>query len=314
MLNKLYGSVPLAPTNMSATVTSDESLLIAWTNKDPQALIEVYQDSVLIATKSAGTTSHAVSGLTRATNYTYFTKHIRNGVRGPASGSVVGRPIMIASGGTVVTQGGNKYHIFTASDNITLSVTGRVSYRGIGRGGNGGAGFLSGSADHGGGGGAAGAIFVTNDTLEPANTYAIQIGNSSNNGHTTYRSEDAGPGDNGVDATNFVAGDGGSNAMFTGGTGFAAGVGNNGGGGGGAGAAGNGTNGVLSGGAAGAATTAFPVVGSIGAVVGLGGIGGRGTGMGASATTYGSGGDGGNTGGVSGGLGFQGVFVLWYPI
>lgn len=298
---------PTAPTSLSTSILSDSSLHITWAATAAGASTKVYRNGVEVCSVSSGTTQCDDTGLTRATTYTYTAKHAYGAVLSDPTGGVSGRPTVVATGGTESSPGdGYHYHYFTASATFTITAPGQLSYWGIGAGGSGGAGADSGAAEEGGGGGAAGCVFTATDTLEPANAYAVVVGG----GNTTYRAETGTAGSNGAAGNSGGAGgDGGSNCAYSGGSGFAAGFGNNGGGGGGAGSAASGANGGLFGGGGGTGT-AFPLVGT----VGVGGNGGRVSGNGEDATYYGNGGNGNTGAGTTGGAGYQGIFIVRYPI
>jgi hypothetical protein len=308
-LTKLFGSFPNAPTGLSTVNDTDTAITLSWTPSDVLAYTEVYRDSVLIATVAPGVTSYQSTSLTAATNYTFLVRHKRNGVVGPNSSAVVGRPVVSATGGSITTSGGFNYHVFTADATFTMLNTGHIDYWGVGCGGDGGAGVVADDYSLGGGGGASGNIFLASGTLEPANPYPVVIGTRINGGTTTYRAESAARGNSGTAADDALGrgGNGGDNASASGGIGDPAGVHNNGGGGGGAGLAGGGAAGNLFGGAGGGGY-AVPFVGT----VGTGGNGGRVTGNGENGATYGDGGAGAWTGSV--GLGHSGIFVVRYPI
>lgn len=312
MILKAYSSMPAPPTSfIVASYPNDTAVILTWTVREPTASTLVYRDGVLIATLAPGVATTTDSSRTTATNYSYYGKHFRNGLASIATATVVGRPVVVATGGTENTPGdGFKYHEFTTNASFTLINTGTLSAWGAACGGDGGNGADgSGGATLGGGGGAAGDLF-TFTGVEPAGVYPVVIGTRVNAGSTTYRSQVALKGANGANAVGDAhGGDGGENSAYGSGTGFASGPGNNAGGGGGAGTTSAGQNAGLFGGPGGTGTT-IPRAG----LICVGGAGGRVTGNGGDGANYGDGGEGDAGSGNSGGPGHVGIFVVRYPV
>lgn len=227
-----------------------------------------------------------------------------------------------ATGGTVVTSGGYKYHTFTSSGNFVLSASKNIEYIMVAGGGSSGA--------YAGGGGAGGMLAGSVSNLSP-NTYAIVVGAggvhtgadndaaADNGDNTTFNSltaigggRGATGGDNGKDGG---SGGGGSYAGTTGGAGTS-GQGNNGGGsshsnpypsggGGGKGAVGgNASSSTQSGSGGNGINTysAWATATSTGDSGYYAGGGGGGTAGGSGYTGGGQGGTGGNGGGGNGGV------------
>lgn len=328
-----------APTGLATRIVSDTRIDLSWTNTDPTAQTQVVRNGAVVATKDAGVTSHEDSGLTRATNYTYVVRHVKNGVAGLDSNAAVGRPVFLATGGSVSTTDGYRQHLFTSGGTFVVTQGGTIDEIIIIGGGGGGGGSQAGT-DWGSGGGGAGGVRVITMKAEGAGTHAVVIGSggagggtaSSNPGNnngfrggiSSYGSETALGGGGGAGAgTNFHenpgngGGSGGGGAGAGGGAGTSgqgnaggAGFGNRGGaagggGGGGKGGAGSAGNGGHGGnGGAGYSTW-------IGTVA-TGGRGGRGNGgNGGSGISAGDGGQGNGPGG-SGGRGANGAVLIRY--
>ena len=178
---------------------------------------------------------------------------------------VISTPGVAATGGTIVTSGGYKYHTFTSSGSFIVSVGGDVEYLIVAGGGGSGT----------GGGGAGGYLAATGLTLSAATTYGIVVGGGGAGGSSSTR------GTNGVDTTfnslTAIGGGGGSRNDRCGGSEGAQSGGS--GGGGGAtstvsGCGGSGTTGQ--GNAGGTSSTSFPHPGSGGGGAGAAGVGGSG--------------------------------------
>ena len=171
-----------------------------------------------------------------------------------------------ATGGTVTTSGGFKYHVFTTSGTFTLGTAATISYLIVGGGGGGG--------DRHGAGGGAGGVLSSTWSGTPG-TYTITVGlgglrGATGEGGQTQSGTPSGAGSKGGDssissvATAYGGGGGGTldgnptdtligsgggggggglaGRAGTAGQGFAGGSGNNPGGGGGGGAGGAGVN------------------------------------------------------------------------
>lgn len=332
-------NAPPPPSGLTATVVSDTRVDLSWTNADPAAETQVYRDGEMVATKGAGATSHQDTGLTRATSYTYAVRHVRNGVAGASSNSVVGRPVFHATGGNVSTDGGYRQHLFTSSGSFVVTQGGTIDEIIIIGGGGGGGGSEAGTEWGSGGGGAGGVRVITMRTESPG-TYAVVVGAGGaggrsrsshpgeNNGlrgqPSSYAGEEALGGGSGAGAgSSFFAnpgnpgGSGGGGVGTVGGAGIpgqgssgGAGFGTRGGAAGGGGGGGRGGAGsAASGGHGGSGGAGYSTW--IG-VVAAGGRGGRGTGgHGASGAATGNGGDGNDSGG-EGGSGANGAVLIRY--
>jgi hypothetical protein len=186
--------------------------------------------------------------------------------------------VVSATGGTIVTNGSTKFHIFTSSGSLVVTGGGPINYLLVGGGGGGG-------DRHGGGGGAGGVL--SGSWTATAGTYTVTVGLGGEGGSYQQRTGGQNPqgagfkgGDSslsgtGVSQTAYGGGGGGTLGGNPGGT-----VGSGGGGGGGASAAGSaGTSGQgNSGGAGSSSTTAGGGGGGAGgagvaAEVGTGGVG-----------------------------------------
>lgn len=294
------------PTGLMAAAASDTSVLLSWTNGDTSASTQIYRDSVLVQTVNPGVSTFTNSGLTRATNYTFTIRHIKNAYPSANTAGVIGRPIFNGSGGTVYTFGGYRIHRFDSSGTFTVTSPGAVDVLAVGGGGGGGP-FLTllGNGTGPGGGGGGGDVIQQSLSLTAA-SYPIVIGEGGS----------------------YVFGGGGN--LITDGSGnntTAFGITAIGGGGGGYGAdGGQGRDGASGGGGnpPGAGLAGYPgAPGDAGQNGGGGGDsgapvntsferanGGPGTtsSYSGSAVVYGAGGGGGNSGGaVQGGAGGSGV-------
>lgn len=210
----------------------------------------------------------------------------------------VGAPFIVATGGTITTDGDFKIHTFTSSGSFVItSGVGLVDSLVIAGGGGGGNGDVGNSTGGGGGGGGAGGVLYTSPGASySAGTYTVTIGaggaantNGSNSvfdtltaiggGYGGHQSVNSGNGNTG--------GSGGGGEQNSGGAGGAgtAGQGNTGGNPNVSGSAGGG------GGGAGSA-------GGNGATLGVGGAGGNGAmnSISGASVTYASGGGGGEGG------------------
>jgi len=230
-----------------------------------------------------------------------------------------------ASGGTVVTSGGYKYHTFTSSGNFVLQASKNIEYIMVAGGGS--------SGSYAGGGGAGGMLAGSVSNLSP-NTYAVVVGaggvhtgtdsnNSSDNGDdTTFNSLTAIGGGRGATGgvNGFDGGSGGGSSYGDSGTksggNGTAGQGNNGGGasysnpypsggGGGKGAAGGNASSSTQAGSGGAGIntySAWATATSTGNSGYYAGGGGGGIAGGQGYTGGGNGGSGGAGGGGAGGV------------
>ena len=328
-----------APANLAARVLSDSRVDLSWGSAAADAQTEVYRNGALVATLNAGVTTHQDTGLTRTVEYAYFVRHVRNGVRGASSNTVVARPAFLASGGAVSSAGGYRQHLFTSSGTFVVSQGGTIDEIIIVGGGGGGGGSEAGT-QYGSGGGGAGGLRVIALRSEAAGTYTVTIGgggagggsgssNPANNnggagGPSSFAGEIVFGGGGGAGAgTNFVGNPGISGASGGGGTAAAGGAGipgdghaggsgafnvggaAGGGGGGGKGGAGGSANGG-NGGSGGAGFSTWL------GMLATGGNGGRGSGgHGEDGAVPGAGGHGNDAGG-SGGQGATGAVLIRY--
>lgn len=343
---------PAAPTNFAVTINSDRRVTLSWTTGvgAAGAATLIYRDDLHVATMAPGVTSWANDGLTAATNYGYAIRHMENSLISDATATIVVRPRVVATGGTITDLGGYRYHRFLSSGTFAVTTEGHIDWLLVGGGGGAAAGGLNGSNECGGGGGGGGRVLQTFGDQEPVGSYAVVIGaggpggthvapggNSGTNGSdSTYRTSTAygggygggvfggGPfvgdgaagnngGSGGGGGGGFNGGSGGAplaSGGNVGGAGFSGGAGNPAGGGGGGGAGSPGT----------ASTTGVGAAGGTGLVTfdgtfGVGGHGGRGFGVAANgAVNSGNGGSAGITYSDTGGNGGSGYAVFRYPI
>ncbi len=328
-----------APTGLAVRVVSDSRVDLSWTNTDPAAQTQVYRNGSLVATKDAGVTTHQDTGLTRATNYVYIVRHAKAGAVSPDSSNVVGRPVFLATGGTVSTAGGYRQHLFTSSGSFVVTQGGTIDEIII-IGGGGGGGGSEGGTEFGSGGGGAGGVRVVTMKAEANGTYTVVIGvggggggSSSSNpgvndgrrgGNSSYAGETAQGGGAGAGAaSNFLSNPGGDGGSGGGGSGAGGGAGTSGegspggagfvnrggaaggGGGGGKGSAGSPADGGHGGNGGAGYSTWIGTVAS-------GGRGGRGNGgVGSGGRAPGDGGQGNGPGG-GGGSGANGAVLIRY--
>lgn len=258
---------------------------------------------------------------------------------------------IVATGGTITTDGNFKIHTFTSSGTFQIT-SGSGTVESLVVGGGGGGGDNTGS-NIGAGGGGGGVIHTTPGASYVTGSYSVTVGAggaaNSVGGSSTFDTITAGGGGDGgqydaVNGTNGVAtngngggGGGGSASAGTGGSGNGAGfAGGNGainvtfapaGGGGGAGAAGGNASAPSTAGNGGAgvsnsitgAAVTYAGGGGGGVSGGTAGTGGAGGGGNGSSTTNGSngtnglgGGGGGSGSSGTGGTGGDGVVILRY--
>jgi hypothetical protein len=189
---------------------------------------------------------------------------------------------MIATGGTITTDGNFKVHTFTANGTFTVqSLPGAISYLVVAGGGGGGGHILN---DKGGGGGGAGGLLASTATLTATGAYTITVGTGGAGGVGSGGSSAAATGSNGTNSS--IAGTALTTVTATGG------------GGGGPGYSGGPFNGVA-GGSGGGAVSAGTAGGTGGAAspAGQGNAGGNGNG--AVNNSAGGGGAGATGGGIT---------------
>lgn len=326
-----------APAGLTVSVISDTRVDLRWTTTDPAAQTQVYRDGAMVALKNAGVTSHQDTGLTPATSYTYVVRHVVNGLIGPASNTVVGRPVFFATGGSVSSAGRYRQHVFTSNGAFVVTQGGTIDEIVIIGGGGGGGGSEAGT-DYGGGGGGAGGVRVILRKTESNGTYSVVIGGggaggrsrssdpANNNGGSgsasSYGSESARGGGGGAGAgVNYHSNGGIAGGSGGGGVGADGGAGTPGEGNAG-GAGGLNPGGAAGGGGGGSKTSAGSPGTGVGGrggagyatwigTVATGGDGGRVTGSGADGVAAGDGGDG-NTSGGDGGRGASGAVLIRY--
>lgn len=336
---------PNPPTNLAASIVSDVRISLSWTmgSGASGAQTLIYRDGVHIATTGAGVTSFDNEGLTPATTYSYTVRHMLLSLLSDQTGPVSVRPVVAATGGTVSTSGGYRYHRFTSSGTFEITSEGHIDYVLVGGGAGAAGGGLNGANECGGGGGGAGAVLVSLNNQEPNGSFTVTIGgggsggssgggtgnNGTNGSDTTYRADTArgggygggvfaGAGANGNDGGPGGGGGGGSTGGvgggvvgglgFGGGNGHSGGAGDpaGGGGGGGAGGAGSSTS-TGTGGSGGAGLSTFD------GTFGGGGVGGRGQSAANGGANTGAGGGAGQFN-EAGGNGGSGYAVFRYPI
>jgi hypothetical protein len=297
---------------------------------------------------ATGTSSPiTVSGLTSGTAYTFqvrATNNVGNSAYSAASNSVTPVVPFVATGGSTITSGGFKYHVFTSNGTFAVSAGStsqgeviRIAGGGTGQGGS-----------FGGGGGAGGLAYTSATTFTVGN-YTVVVGGAGSNTTFTGLANAIAGGAGGAGGSNGSSGGSGGGAggslsgsrtggAATAGQGFAGGDTNPsaGAGGGGSGAVGGSTSGGSSGiggdgtnsystwlsaisslMAAGwqTATSGGRIAGGGGGrSAGAGGAGGGGTasaGGGTGVTNTGSGGAGPSSGSTSGG---SGIVIVRYPV
>lgn len=253
---------------------------------------------------------------------------------------------IVATGGTITTDGDYKVHSFTTSSNFIITAGGgTVESLVIAGGGSGGS--VPGGGGGGGGGGAGGLIYTTPGAFYGTGTYAITVGaggtsntNGNNSVFDTVTASGGGAGGNSTTAGQTGGSGGGGSGQVAGnagGTGTG-GQGNNGGtgnqvgsfaGGGGGGRGGAGGNSSTNVGGNGGTGTSNSITGSAvtyasgggggtgggtpGTASAGGGANGANNAIGIAATANTGGGGGGAGGvGVAGGAGGSGIVILRY--
>jgi hypothetical protein len=68
---------------MTWTTTDPDQIDLQWTNGDAGSQTRIYLDGVLSATKSAGVTTHSITGLESDTTYGVGLRHLENGIFNP---------------------------------------------------------------------------------------------------------------------------------------------------------------------------------------------------------------------------------------
>jgi hypothetical protein len=319
-LGSVYNGQVISGTTLNAGATDAEGNTITFT-----IISGSLPGSGLTISSSTGAITGTLAGTPSLGNYPFVVRAAttEGTVERQFSIQVVANPFLAATGGTVSTVGGYKYHTFTSGGSFIVSYAGTspqntVEYLAVAGGGGGGRGY-------GGGGGAGGAI-DSSGTFAAA-TYTIVIGG----GGTTPPTGTGAVGGNGVSSTisgtgisvTTTGGGGGGFYNLTGGV-----SGGSGGGGGGSNditnSAGTGTSGQGSAGGTGTGNNSAPTpiwggggggggktaVG-VNGVVGTGGNGGAGINWKSLGTSYAGGGGGGvgSSGGgavVTGGTGGAG--------
>lgn len=113
---------------------------------------------------------------------------------GAGGGAALAPTQLIASGGTTLTDGGYKYHVFTTSGAFSVTSGESSDFEVLVVGGGG-----SGGSQHGGGGGAGGVVYNTQQSVSTVNPgpYSVAIGAGGPAPAGPYTSE---PGVNGSDS------------------------------------------------------------------------------------------------------------------
>ncbi len=350
---KITLTPPTMPTAVTITNLTDGDFSVGWATGTAGSYTQIYVDGIYYGTAGIGEVSFSVNNRTRATDYVVTARHMYFGMPSAFTAPVTARPVVAATGGTVTISGGYKYHSFTSSGNLVVTVPGRYDIWILGGGGGGGGwGDLIGTdgTDHGGGGGGAGAFVEMLDEQEPAGTYAIVVGATANGGaygnltvgghgspgnSSSYRDIVAAGGGRGAGGyTSAAGGNGTGNTGVTGGSSGGGGAGplagaggSDGGGGAGDGGPGESNFGGSSGGGGGGGSTQDGGIANVaaggagrtlyGVAVTEGGLGGRGAGTpSAGAANTGSGGGGGESTSPSGNgyAGGSGWVLIRYPI
>ena len=135
----------------------------------------------------------------------------------------------VASGGTVVDDGGFRTHVFTTSGNLVVSSVGTtyntIEYQVVAGGGGGGDGYI----DYGGGGGGAGGLIYSNNIIAVASTMPIIVGAGGSPAGYNVKATNGSP--SVFNANTAIGGGGGGGRRNTGSGGTPAGDGGSGGGG-----------------------------------------------------------------------------------
>jgi hypothetical protein len=171
-------TTPQAPTVGTATIVSTSQVSLTFTpsaNDGGSAITgySVVSSPSVALTVSGGTTSPVtVTGTFNAAQaYTFTIAGVNAGGTGAfsaASNSIIPRPGIAATGGTITTSGGYKYHTFTANGTFAISANAQPFEYLIVAGGGGGGSW--------GGGGAGGLLQNTYSVTANGDSYAITVG------------------------------------------------------------------------------------------------------------------------------------------
>jgi hypothetical protein len=311
-------TVPQAPTITTANARFERASIDFSANGTGGKAISSYtvSSSGGVSNQSGSSSPISIPTLTPGTTYT-FTMTATNANGTSASSTSLSATPYTATGGSITTSGGYRFHTFTGTANFILSGNSApVEYVLIGGGGGGGSGIA-------GAGGAGGKQSGTSTVS--AGTYSVGIGGGGGGGSDDNNGGGGGPSTfNGITATGggaglgFNGGRSGGSAGSNGGTGSGAVSGGQGGGGGGSGGSASGVTG-------GTFTTFYGTNYAAGGGAGSNFGGGEGSGGGAGAgngapngtagsatSNTGSGGGGGGNNRGNGGSGGSGIAILRY--
>jgi hypothetical protein len=290
-LGEVYNGQTISGTTLNAGATDAEGNTITFS-----IISGSLPGSGLTLSSSTGAITGTLSGTPSLGNYPFVVQAAttEGTVNRQFSIQVIANPFVVATGGTITTDGDDKIHTFNNSSNFVVSNAGTspnnaVQYLVIGGGGGGGAGQASDGNHCSGGGGGAGGVLYNNakDFTVTAQTYSITVGGGGAGGSGQAR------GTNGSSATfsNITSAGGGGGGSANTETGLA--------GGSGGGAGNDFDSGVVSGGAGNTPATS-PSQGNngggsnggAGGNYGSGGGGGAGAAGTNGATNAGAGGNG----------------------
>jgi hypothetical protein len=313
-------TVPQAPTITAANARFERASIDFSANGTGGKAISSYtvSSSGGVSNQSGSSSPISIPTLTPGTTYT-FTMTATNANGTSASSTSSSATPYTATGGSITTSGGYRFHTFTGTANFILSGNSApVEYVLIAGGGGGGSGIA-------GAGGAGGKQSGTSTVS--AGTYSVGIGGGGGGGSNDGNGGGGGPSTfNGITATGggaglgFNGGRSGGSAGSNGGTGSGAVSGGQGGGGGGSGGSASGVTG-------GTFTTFYGTNYAAGGGAGSNFGGGQGSGGGAGAgngapdgtagsatSNTGSGGGGGGNNRGNGGSGGSGIAILRYLV
>jgi len=103
------GSIPNAPSGLTATAQSSSSIALSWTdNSSDEDAFKIYRGGTLVHTTSASATSYTDTGLAANTTYTYYVKASNTSGDSTASSSASATTYSTGgSGGTTSVSGGS---------------------------------------------------------------------------------------------------------------------------------------------------------------------------------------------------------------
>ncbi len=70
-----------SPSSLSVNATSSSATYLAWSNGDATSSTQIYRNGNLLSTVGPGITTFSDSGLSSGTYYSYYVRHIKNGIR-----------------------------------------------------------------------------------------------------------------------------------------------------------------------------------------------------------------------------------------